>query len=255
MALQPGAVRVPEDEEEQAPHPGAGGAAAPEEAAVQGARPKTSLSSIKLDRFDGNRTNREAYRQWRKVILAHQRLYQLDTSELDMLIYLATTGEARETINVLTIDELRNDTGLQRLWDLLDAAYDAPEADRFETARVKYEQCRWRPGQSVDSYITELRRCRLEYLAEDAHTVISERSYSHKLLHSAGLRHRDAREVYYLSGELESMKRVEQVLRMLFGNLADIEKRMGRVPPTAGRRPLQQPSQQQQQQQPRTTAT
>eukprot|EP00971_Amphidinium_carterae_P265862 5273952-Amphidinium_carterae.2 len=255
MAVRQAAAAVPEEEgEEQAPHPGAEGVVPPAEASEQRARPKTSLSSIKLDRFDGNRTNREAYRQWRKVILAHQHLYQLDTSELAMLIYLATAGEARETINVLTIDELRSDTGLQRLWDLLNAAYDAPEADRFETARAKYEQCRRRPGQSIDSYITELRRCRLEYLAEDVHTVISERSYSHKLLHSAGLRQRDAREVYYLSGEMASTHRVEEVLRMLFGNLADIEKRMGRVPPAAGRRPVQQQPQQQQQQQQRTSA-
>eukprot|EP00971_Amphidinium_carterae_P333295 6467964-Amphidinium_carterae.1 len=64
MAVRQAAARVPEEEEEgeeQAPHPGAGGVVPPAEAPEQRARPKTSSSSIKLDRFDGNRTNREAY--------------------------------------------------------------------------------------------------------------------------------------------------------------------------------------------------
>eukprot|EP00971_Amphidinium_carterae_P044024 866095-Amphidinium_carterae.1 len=38
---------------------------------VIGARPKTSLSSVKLERFNGSTRSVETYRSWKKTIEAH----------------------------------------------------------------------------------------------------------------------------------------------------------------------------------------
>eukprot|EP00971_Amphidinium_carterae_P260837 5174568-Amphidinium_carterae.1 len=94
MALAPGdeaEVQQPFQEAEplaaQPPHLGVGGPAH---------RPKTSLSSIKLEKFNGERRHIDLYKEWKKSVQAHIMLYQLDEAEASLLLYLAVGGEAKQ---------------------------------------------------------------------------------------------------------------------------------------------------------------
>eukprot|EP00971_Amphidinium_carterae_P352661 6492692-Amphidinium_carterae.2 len=197
-----------------------------------GGRPKTSLSSVKLDRFNGARRSVETYRSWKKSIQAHVLLHQLTESETAMLIYLATEGEARGVLDVLTIPQMTQAGGLPTIWQILDDAFGQSAPDRFEHCRAKYENCRRLPGQSMEAYIAALKRARLEWLAEDAASSISDKAYAAKLLSGSGLTSRDQKQIYYLSLEfVAGSAKVEELLRVMYPAVADIERRAGRTLP------------------------
>eukprot|EP00971_Amphidinium_carterae_P071678 1417781-Amphidinium_carterae.1 len=99
---------------------GAAAAAAP---VALGGRPKTSLNSVKLERFNGARRSVETYRSWKKSIQAHVLLHQLTEPETAMLTHLATEGEARGVLDVLTIPQMTQAGGLPTIWRILDDAF------------------------------------------------------------------------------------------------------------------------------------
>ena len=101
----------------------------------EGSRPKGSLGTCKLEEFNGSKLR---YKRWKKITKAQADLYQLSEKESALLIYLATTGEARETVDVLEVDELTDAAGLQTLWALLDDAYEKEEAERLDEAEESY---------------------------------------------------------------------------------------------------------------------
>ena len=83
-------------------------------------RPKSSLGSVKLEDFAGERGK---YRGWRRVVKAQQQLYRLEQTELAMLICLSCKREARDVLDQMTIDEMVAPGGLDKVWQLLDEAY------------------------------------------------------------------------------------------------------------------------------------
>ena len=94
-------------------------------------RQRASLGTVKLDSFEkGHR----AYKQWRKMVIAEQRLYRLEDEELSMLVYKACKGEARDVLDQMEIEEMISTGGLPRMWLLLDEAFGEPEDDKFEAA-------------------------------------------------------------------------------------------------------------------------
>ena len=60
-----------------------------------GYRPKSSLGSMKVEEFYGDRTR---YLKWKRTIQAQQHLYALESNELAMLVYLSTRREARDVV-------------------------------------------------------------------------------------------------------------------------------------------------------------
>eukprot|EP00971_Amphidinium_carterae_P052377 1030930-Amphidinium_carterae.1 len=81
----------------------------------------------------------------------------------------------------------------------------------------------------MDQYISNLRRCKLMWQQENHGCTISDRAYSHKLLSGSGLRVKEQREIHYLSGELSSVSKVEELLRVLHPHVADVDRKIGRV--------------------------
>eukprot|EP00971_Amphidinium_carterae_P122442 2424278-Amphidinium_carterae.1 len=116
-----------------------------------------------------------------------------------MLLYLATEDAARDTLNVLSIEDMQAPGGLARIWSLLDDAYGQTAPDRFDRARLQYENCRRKPGQTMEAYISELKRAKLEWLAEDPQSAISDKAFAHKMLTGAGLRPKEQKELHYVS--------------------------------------------------------
>jgi hypothetical protein len=61
--------------------------------------------NVKLPEFRGGKgTTTKEHRAWRKMAMAHMQLHKLDTSEMALLVYLSVTGEARETLEILEVN-------------------------------------------------------------------------------------------------------------------------------------------------------
>eukprot|EP00971_Amphidinium_carterae_P165466 3280171-Amphidinium_carterae.1 len=73
----------------------------------------------------------------------------------------------------------------------------------------------------------------IEWLVEDPHSAISDKALARKMLTGAGLRPKERKELHYMSGELSSLHKVEELLRVLYPTVADIERRLGKAAPTA----------------------
>ena len=59
-------------------------------------RPKSSIGSVRIEDFSGDR---KRYLKWKRAIEAQEQLYKLDATELTMLVYLSTKGEARDVLD------------------------------------------------------------------------------------------------------------------------------------------------------------
>ena len=126
----------------------------------QSSRPKSSLGSVKIEDFYAKR---QRYKGWRRVVRAQQQLYQLEDSELSMLIYLSCKKDARDVLDQLTIEMMVKPGGLQAVWELLDEAYDETNEEVFERVESEFMNYRRTPGQSVASYLAQIKRLKAEY--------------------------------------------------------------------------------------------
>eukprot|EP00971_Amphidinium_carterae_P299792 5956489-Amphidinium_carterae.1 len=142
-----------------------------------------------------------------------------------MMVYLATESEARNVLDVLTIAQMTEPNGLTLMWQILDDAFGQSAPDRFEHCRAKYENCRRQPGQTMETYIATLKKAKLEWLAEDAASSISDKAYAAKLLSGSGLTARDQKQIYYLTLEfVAGSSKVEELLRVMYPSVAEIVK-------------------------------
>lgn len=73
------------------------------------------MSQARIEVFSGNRSK---YREWRKTIDAQRALYGMAPSELAVLIYLSTTGEAREVLSQLEVRDMQEQDAFvgRRIW-------------------------------------------------------------------------------------------------------------------------------------------
>ena len=76
----------------------------------QRSRPKSSLGSVKIEDFHAER---QRYKGWRRMVRAQQQLYQLEDSEVSMLIYLSCKKDARDVVDQLTIERMVKPGGPQ----------------------------------------------------------------------------------------------------------------------------------------------
>ena len=173
-------------------------------------RPKSSLGSVKIEDFYGDRSK---YRSWRRVVRAQQQLYQLAEAELSMLIYLSCKKEARDVLDQMTIEEMVKTDGLRRVWQLLDEAYHETSEEYFERVEFEFTSYRRVPGQSVASYLSQIKRLKADYLREDPGTQFSDRAWAQRLLVRASLTKRERLDVFFSSGGIYSSKEIEKALR------------------------------------------
>ena len=96
--------------------------------ALQNARKKPGLGSVKIEEFSHGRG--EPYRRWKKAAEAAQVLYQLEEAEFALLLYLATRGKAREALDLMEIADLQEPGALNILLDLLDSAFEARDVEK-----------------------------------------------------------------------------------------------------------------------------
>ena len=189
----------------------------------QGERPKSSLGSVKIEDFYGERTK---YRGWKRVVKAQQQLYQLDESELSMLIYLSCKKEARDVLEQMILEDMVKPGGLASVWALLDDAYNETNEEQFERVEQEFQMYRRTPGQTVASYISQIKRLKAEYLREDPDTRFSDRAWAQRLLVRASLSKRERLDVFFSAGGIYESRAIERALRHRCQRLHEEERRV-----------------------------
>ena len=178
----------------------------------------------------GNITQLEVkYKRWKKAVLALFRLYDLRESELAMLVYLACRGEARETLDILEIDEMLAPHGMEMIWELLDEAFDKLVIEKYEEASAEYNEVYRKYGMSMDQYITGLKRAKRELLSQDQKSVISDKAFAQKMLKNSNIGHDNRMQVFFNAGSKYRSKRIEAVLRLQYSRVHERDRRLGKT--------------------------
>lgn len=177
-------------------------------------RNKPALAQVRIETFKGSRSG---YQDWRKTLEAQRALYRLGDEELAVLVYLSTSGEAREVVNQLEIRELQEPGGLGRVLKLLDDAYGSRSDERFEERQQAFVTYRRNPGVSIAAYLANLKRLRSEYLKEDPGTTLSDKSYAQRMLSRAGLSKKERMDIFFSAGGAYNFQRnrASNALQML----------------------------------------
>ena len=192
-------------------------------ARVREERPKSSLGSVKIEEFYGDRSK---YLKWKRAVQAQQQLYKLEEEELAMLIYLSTKKDARDCLDQLTLSEYTRPGGLKLVWRLLDEGFGESEDELFERAETEFNTYRRLPGQSVATYLGQLKRLKAQYLRVDPETRISDRAWSQRMLNRASLTRRERLDCFFSAGGRYSSREVEIALRHRCGRIHEEERRL-----------------------------
>lgn len=194
-------------------------------------RPKSSLGSVRIEDFYGERSK---YQGWKRVVCAQKALYQLQESELSMLIYISCKKEARDVLDQLTIEEMVAPRGLEKVWHLLDEAYHETSEEHFERVEGEFNSYRRVPGQSIPSYLSQIKRLKMEYMREDPDSRMSDRAWAQRLLVRAALTKRERMDVFFSAGGAYVAKDIERALRHRCQKIHEEERRL----PQPTRRPF-----------------
>lgn len=186
-------------------------------------RPRASLGSVKIEEFYGDRTK---YLKWKKAVQAQEVLYRLEEAELSMLVYLSTKKDARDVLDQQPISEYTRVGGIRLLWRLLDEAFGETEDEWFERAETEFASYRRLPGQSVATYLGQLKRLRAQYMRADPGTTISDRAWSQRMLNRASLTRRERLDVFFSAGGRYESAAVEAALRHRCSRIHEDERRL-----------------------------
>ena len=139
-------------------------------------KPRTALATLKLEEFRGGReTTTRQYREWRKQVLITQRLHGLTDTETAFIIYNQVKGRAKQLLEVLEVTDLENPGGLEMIWKILDRAHERMEHERADDAYHAWETAHRKPGQTMEEWLTYLRKTKLEVEAQDPKIGISDK--------------------------------------------------------------------------------
>ena len=186
-------------------------------------RPKSSIGSVKIEEFSGDRRR---YLKWRRAIEAQEQLYRLEAAELTMLVYLSTRGEARDVLDQVPLSDLTAPGGNVLLWKLLDESFGESCAELFERAERELNTYRRVSGQPIATYLANMRRLRAQYVRVDPDTTISDRAWAQRLLNRASLSKRERLDVYYSAGGAYTTTGIESALRHRCAQTHEEERRV-----------------------------
>ena len=188
-----------------------------------GDRPKSSIGSVKIEEFGGDRRK---YQRWRKAVEAQSMLYRLEESEQAMLVHLSTRAKARDVLDQLPLSEFITEGGGVILWKLLDESFGETPAELFERVERELNSYRRLPGQSVATYLASMKRLRAQYTRVDPDSTISDRAWAQRLLNRASLQRRERLDVFYSPGGSYEAESIERALRHRCANVHEDERKV-----------------------------
>ena len=143
---------------------------------------------MKIAEFCGDKgTSAYSYRQWKKSVEVTRRLHGLEDRDLAMIIYTQLKGMAKKRVEVLEISDLEREDILQVVWEILDRNYEQLHHDRVDDAYYAWDNLHRKPGQSMEDYITRVRRVKLEMESMDSASKISDQALASKMLRGVGV--------------------------------------------------------------------
>ena len=174
---------------------------------------KRNLANIRLDEFSGGTdVSARAYRMWKKSVFAKARLHKLTDSELALVIYTEVKGKAKELLEILEISDLERPDGLDMVWEILDQAHEKMEHERADDAYDGWESARRKHGQSMEEWISYIKKIKLEMEAHDEDVVISAKQMASKMLRGSGLPSEKRAQVLFNAGGKYVPDRIATVL-------------------------------------------
>ncbi|CAL1135188.1 unnamed protein product [Cladocopium goreaui] len=186
-------------------------------------RPRSSLGSVKIEEFYGDR---HKYLKWKKAVQAQEVLYRLEPEELSMLIYLSTKKDARDVLDQKPIQEYTRPGGVRLIWHLLDEAFGESEEELFERAEQEFATYRRLPGQSISTFLGQLKRLKAQYMRVDPESTMSDRAWSQRMLNRASLSRRERLDVFFSAGGRYTSQSIETALRHRCGRIHEEERKL-----------------------------
>ena len=112
------------------------------------------------------------------------------------------------------------------MWTLLQEAFGENGAEMFERAEKEFNGCRRTPGQSIASYIANMKRLLAQYMRSDPEFHLSNKAWSQRLLNRAGLSRRERLDVFYYAGGRYDTSFIEAALRHRCSQVHEEERRV-----------------------------
>ena len=157
---------------------------------------------------------------------AQEVLYRLEEAELSMLVYLSTKKDARDVLDQQPISEYTRAGGIRVLWRLLDEAFGETEDEWFERAETEFTSYRRLPGQSIATYLGQLKRLKAQYMRADPGTTISDRAWSQRMLNRASLSRRERLDVFFSANGRYEPTSIETALRHRCARIHEEERKI-----------------------------
>eukprot|EP00971_Amphidinium_carterae_P340188 6478394-Amphidinium_carterae.2 len=180
----------------------------------------SGLPSLKLRTFGGQR---KEYREWKRETQALQLLYQVPAARMATLVYLALEpgpGSPRDLLTHLDVtSEIFCDTGLDKVWTILDEEYVLPDYRRSDEAQSQYDKCHRGFQQTMSDYLQQLRVSKRRLETEDKGTTLSDVAYARNMLRRAGLTREEQRQVLAACGAVWSSKAIADALRLMYAEV------------------------------------
>ena len=103
-----------------------------------------------LPEYDGTR-RKGMYREWKRQVLAYQFGYDVEPKMLAPRVWLRLTGEAKDAVDTLDIEDLAKDDGMKKLWTLLDKEFDQDLICAIEEVVEEFWNYRRAPGMDMET--------------------------------------------------------------------------------------------------------
>ena len=173
-----------------------------------------------LSVYSGSR-KKGAYKQWRREVNVFLLAYSVPSEQIGPRLWLRLAGEARDAVEQLDLEkDLAVEGGHKTLLAILDSVFDQEECDVIDDAVNEFWNCRREAGQSMETYITNLKTAMVRMRKEDPETRISNKAFGVIMLKRAGLTAQERQQVLSATNATYDADRIETALKRLFKDVA-----------------------------------
>ena len=107
------------------------------------------LAAVKLPEFDGHpSTSVRKYREWKKELETIKLLNKRTDTEFALIMFSQIKRRTKDLLECLELPDVQGEQGLQRMWTILDDAFEQMEHERFAAAWRAWEVSLWLTGSA-----------------------------------------------------------------------------------------------------------
>ena len=181
---------------------------------------KQKLTSIVVDKWSGGKgSTAKQYRAWKKRIQAIAIQYGLKDTEVAFLITINCTGVAREALEIFEPEDFKKANILEQVWQILDQNHEELDHISQDDAYKQWETAHRKHGESMNTWINNLKKIKLELEAQDPEINISRRYYASKLMRGSGLNAKERATCLHFNGGVYDPIGLMNVLRTTYSSI------------------------------------